>query len=91
MTIALSPALFQILPLTFNHSPLISKLPHTSRSHSFPALFSMPRPGYSQGGRGRGADLAADPRSREGVWEQEEKGAGDPPLGFVWWQTHGAH
>lgn len=51
----------------------------------------MPRPGYSQGGRGRGADLAADPRSREGVWEQEEKGAGDPPLGFVWWQTHGAH
>lgn len=38
-----------------------------------------------------GHNLAVDPWSRVGVWEQEEKGAGDPPLGFVLWQTHGAH
>lgn len=86
MPIALSPAPFQILPLTFNHSPLISELPHTSRSRAGAGRFPG-RPGWGCRGRPRPSTPGA------GGWERgrEERGAGDPPLGFVLRQTHGAH
>lgn len=55
MTIALSPALPHILPLTFNHSPFISQLPHTSPSHSFPKRRgpAIPREAGGPGRRGQ--------------------------------------
>lgn len=59
MPIALSPAPFQILPLTFNHSPLISELPHTSRSRAGAGRFPG-RPGWGC----RGAAPAEHPRGR---------------------------